>query len=299
MYVWRFVLLFLVVSQPVIVIAEADQGSAASCSVPGSNVVSGWNPSTYQTPYQNNPNPFVQYGSRRTQEKSRSTNPWAIPVLQQIPAFPRYFDSEASSAAEFSGSGFAGTKPSSTQTGVAGSLDNSRRYSMQPSISTGDSSSRQKHRYEEAYTGKTPVGNSQNEPYVAPRFSFQQNPRFVTPDVINTLTRQQMQTTKTYPYSRQYSGRSYPANKAENSEAYAIPYLSKSSGWSVSPNELDQERLLYKGDSLPFVPDAAISGLPPMTIFEPLPPVVTNPANVFGTDYGRLGFGPYGDFVQP
>lgn len=68
--------------------------------------------------------------------------------------------------------------------------------------------------------------------------------------------------------------------------------------FTLDAGQLNSERLLYMGDSLPAVPDAAISGLPPMNIFEPLPQVLSGSRNDIGWGMNRFGIGPYGDFLQ-
>ncbi len=277
MCVWRFILLLLTVFQVTVVVADYRGDEAAACSL-SENSAPVWRWSPYQNVY----NPFVKYGSQRNESKPRSTNPWLLPVPQDVPSFPRYFDS--------------GSK---TDNSVNNTYSGSFVMS-EPDLNTVESPENQAGALP-VYQYQQPAGSAVDI-NAGNGFGYRAAPRFVTPDVLDSLKQQQMQTQQTYPFrnERRYSGNDWQSGQRQrNSSQYAPSqsYGGADSYWA-QPDMLKNERLLYKGDSLPMVPDAAVSGLPPMTIFEPLPPGMINPQTGYPGQYGRFGFGPYGDFIQ-
>ncbi len=106
--------------------------------------------------------------------------------------------------------------------------------------------------------------------------------RFVTPEILESLKQQQMQTQQVpprYPY-RQYSNRQYRRQPSPPPQLmseqpmqgyYGVPspglgfanplYDTPAvSPWGSGPD------VIYRGQSFPWVPDAAIGGIPPMQV---------------------------------
>ena len=142
-----------------------------------------------------------------------------------------------------------------------------------------------------------------------PRYRAQ--PEFVTPEVLNNIKKQQVYTQQNHsPWQYndyRYRGRSYGTSWSANTRHRSSdPWLynpdkyknpSSSSGLLTTPERLDSESLLFGGQSLPAVPDAAIGGVPPMNVFEPLPSELSEKNYRSGGSYYPFRYGPFGDFV--
>lgn len=100
--------------------------------------------------------------------------------------------------------------------------------------------------------------------------------RFVTPEILNSLKQQQMQTQQVpgnFPY-RQYRRQSTPQQLMSEPPVQGYYGLSPAptgftnplydtpavSPWGSGPD------VIYRGESFPWVPDAAIGGIPPMNV---------------------------------
>jgi len=300
MFVRRYLLLFLILFQAAFV-AESRAGDSFSAQYPyyneseSSSLFSPENWLPDRTGF-NMPEHFREQGARK---RSHTTNPWSLPVSRWAPAMPQY-------------SGSAVKKNDYAQTPQY--MKQAREQNTLPARFRSLGS----HSY-----GRPNAQISSQSPYAESNWhqsSFQQSPRFVTPDVLDELNRQQILTQQALPLnayknalqkkqsccqnrqhrmnSQNYARRTH---QQANKKNYKQPYR-YSNGltmpFTMDEGQLNQERLLYMGDSLPTVPDAAISGLPPMNIFEPLPPVLSGSSD--GIDWGtnRFGIGPYGDFLQ-
>jgi len=101
--------------------------------------------------------------------------------------------------------------------------------------------------------------------------------RFVTPEILNSLKQQQMQTQQVpgnYPhrqYRRQPVQPPQLVSEPPMQEYYGLPPASMGfatplydapavSPWGSGPD------VIYRGESFPWVPDAAIGGIPPMNV---------------------------------
>ena len=93
--------------------------------------------------------------------------------------------------------------------------------------------------------------------------------RFVTPEILDSLKKQQMQTQQIqgdYPY-RQHRRQSVPPAQGyyglpPASMGFADPLYDTP---AVSPWGSDPD-VIYRGESFPWVPDAAIGGIPPINV---------------------------------
>ncbi len=102
--------------------------------------------------------------------------------------------------------------------------------------------------------------------------------RFVTPEILESLKQQQMQmqqTPRRYPY-RQYRAQPSPPQQQLMSEPPVQDYYGFPSTGMGSSNPLydtpavspwgNGPDVMYRGESFPWVPDAAIGGFPPMNV---------------------------------
>lgn len=232
--------------------------------------------------------------------KPRSTNPWSLPVPRWAPTMPQY-----------PGSAFKKNDYAQTP-----------QYLMQTNEHAGASSSASSsdsHFYERSNSElSSPSSSAGSNWQQFPGFQSA-TPRFVTPDTLDKLnghTRQVPHSSALNSYTNRLKNNfqkdsscchnERDRQKAQNANRGYSPQTNRaypySTDWSMpltmDAAQLNRERLLYMGDSLPSVPDAAISGLPPMNIFEPLPPVLSGSSNDIDWGTNRFGIGPYGDFLQ-
>jgi hypothetical protein len=115
-----------------------------------------------------------------------------------------------------------------------------------------------------------------NQPYQEDQTDIQYPGfRFVTPEILESLKQQQMQTQQVqrgYPYRQYNAQQSPPQLMSEPPQGY-YGFPSPAAGFAnplydtpaVSPwgNGPD---VMYRGQSFPWVPDAAIGGIPPMNV---------------------------------
>jgi len=111
-----------------------------------------------------------------------------------------------------------------------------------------------------------------------------QQPRFVTPEILQSLKQQQTQTQQVRPQQQGTHRRFTPNQRQQygvpsydmgySPEVYDVPMVSP---WAESPDTF------YQGRSLPMVPDAAIGGIPPMQM-----PVFGDDSFDDVYDYGNL-----------
>ena len=232
---------------------------------------------------------------------SHMTNPWSLPVTRWAPAMPPY------SGPAFKVNNYAQT-PQYT-----------KQASEQNVMPSGPDSSGAN------FNGWSNLQVSSQPSYVESNWrqrpNFQQSPRFVTPDILDKLNGKQTQQTLPFnAYNQAYQNgfqqqsrccqnwqrqmkiqndtrRTYQqANQPDTQQGYR--YSNTLMPSMMDAGQLNRERLLYRGDTLPTVPDAAISGLPPMNIFEPLPPVLSSSTNDIDWGTNRFAIDPYGDFLQ-
>jgi len=132
-------------------------------------------------------------------------------------------------------------------------------------------------------SGFQPQPWSGNQPYQNDQSDIQYPGfRFVTPEILESLKQQQMQTQQVpprYPY-RQYSNRQYsrqPSLPPQLMSEQPVPgyYGAPSQGMGFANPLYDTPAVspwgsgpdvIYRGQSFPGVPDAAIGGIPPMNV---------------------------------
>ncbi|HHO59510.1 MAG TPA: hypothetical protein ENJ64_04650, partial [Thiotrichales bacterium] len=170
-------------------------------------------------------------GQNSSVDSYKADNPWALPPLQQVPSFPRYFDSQKDTSI-----------PDAPATGG---------YS-QPSApgSAGQSGA--------APQSYTPYGNGAANSESKPRYWFQQQPRFVTPEILDSIKEQQMRMQKTPTPWQQYSAPRNPRGTDARPLYRRYPAWSSSLSMPTTPDALRDETLLYRGDVLSSIPDAAL-----------------------------------------
>lgn len=196
-------------------------------------------------------------------------NPWALPQTQQIPAFPRYYDSSQDAPVQ-TPSYPSYQQPDHNEQAV-------RNGSQQPDNS----------RYQR------PDSSSSRQQYM-----FQLQPRFVTPEILDTIKKQQMRTQQVpLPWQRK-TPRNYNRYKEESKRDN-----SADNRWALdtvlpaSPDTLIDETLLYQGEPLPLVPNAALGGISPFSTYQPLPPELSTDGYQERRSFDPYEFGPFGDFI--
>lgn len=263
MYIWRVLVFSMVLLlQPVVAAAETYTGEKPFSVMPGVHaglvLAAG-------------------YGQSTTKDSYKSDNPWALPPLQQVPSFPRYFDSKKDTAPAADSSLPSTGKQDNTWSTNSG-------MKTEPEL--------------RSYTSTVPgSGGSSVSHESKPRYWFQQQPRFVTPEILDSIKQQQMRMQKTpLPWQQYYTPRTQRRGYQQNSQPQ-YPSWSSSVTLPVAPYALRDESLLYNGDSIPQIPDAALGGLPPLNVFETLPPELSGRRGSLRT-FDPYSFGPFGDFIQ-
>ena len=220
-------------------------------------------------------------------------NPWALPETRAVPAFPNYFDSADSPSA-------------GADTGAP-----SGSAAVSPQAATPQS----------PYLPTPGSGVSAGSTGGKRKFLYQLQPRFVTPEVLDQIRQQQMQTQQALPawpaqggfYSRPFyrspatGTRLSPGAEQYGSDARShgngssavptSPWDDPASGLPVAPRTLLEESMLYKGEPLPLVPDPALGGIAPLDVIEPLPPVLSTDGISHYQHYSPYLFGPFGDVL--
>jgi len=128
--------------------------------------------------------------------------------------------------------------------------------------------------------------------------------RFVTPEILESLKQQQMQSQRipgdylkrqyssppSMPLQRmqrlpaqEYYGYPPPAGTGSSNPLYDVPAVSP---WGNGPD------VLYQGESFPWLPDAAIGGIPPIPV-QPFPE--NNERRETGNVFNPFTFGPNGN----
>lgn len=226
--------------------------------------------------------PIPQYSQQladSSQPKRRQTNPWLLPQRQQNrPGYQQFPDHQDQHQY------------------------NQERYYSQEQQQDQQQDQRQSYNQERYYSQEQQ--QDQQQPYNQERYYSQKQQQdqehlyqdfgFVTPETLESLKQQQTQTQlmpgseqhqrfmqQTYG-QRQYAYPSYGTGYSD--PLYNTPAVSP---WGGTPD------ILYRGNSFPWVPDAAIGGLPPIHV-----PPLGDPAGTERQEYNvfnPFSLVPYGN----
>ncbi len=273
MCIWRFLLLFVVFVSTVAV-AAGDRISG-----PANGLMNMFD----------NQSGFISVGQN---------NPWALPQIQTAPFFPGYYGS----------SGQADSQSSTNFNSGADSSHQKRNNNQSYQYSGDDNPYHQSQSVPPQYLPKYNQKYNQNTVpevnAIQPRYGFQQRPRYVTPEILEALKKQQMRIQQTPTWQYNYY-RNYRIKKRRDQNLrrqwlnnfdtynYRTPELTL----PAYPETLADESLLYRG-ALPIVPDAAIGGIAPLGIYGPLSRELPGQDYGYNRNFNPLNVGPFGDFVQ-
>lgn len=146
---------------------------------------------------------------------------------------------------------------------------------------------------------KQPPSQSRDQPYYSEddHYWHRRSNRFVTPETLESLKRQQTQSQLMYsnpyiyppqaaPAMPQYGGAYYGMRPSVPAATYSGPLYDP---YPVSPRG-NTPGLLYQGQSFPLVPAEAMGGLPPIPLYDSYPGVRGDFFNPYAFSHGMFGY---------